>query len=198
MESKNKELKGENEDDVCLVFYHDDRQTIRADATEKSSSIHYEAMKNVNLLLDKKFGTRDRFYLPHAPHLFRRSVLSHLLQTFPDEFELTSRSKFRSWTDIHSAYLFAHFAVENPSSCAHFKKMRNKCYFNQDYCIKLLTNFEDSQLFFNKVKSTKRQWKFLSINDHVPDSSSETEKIMMLFQDYLQWKYPVPSPWEKM
>jgi hypothetical protein len=195
--SKGMDNTGE-EPDMCMTFHHDERETLSGDSEVKTDVVHYAAMRNVNALLDSKFQQRPRYFLPHAPHLFKRSALVQITKDFPKEFEKTSSSKFRSWTNIHTAYLFANYVVEDGSSCAEFRQMQNKCYFGQDYCIKLLRSFKDSQKFFNKLKNAENSWRFISINDHVPDESLEMEKIMKLFGDYLLWKYPSPSPWEKI
>eukprot|EP01103_Thecamoeba_quadrilineata_P002451 TRINITY_DN12406_c0_g1_i1.p1 TRINITY_DN12406_c0_g1~~TRINITY_DN12406_c0_g1_i1.p1 ORF type:complete len:462 (-),score=69.76 TRINITY_DN12406_c0_g1_i1:99-1484(-) len=192
------EKEKNDEPQMCMSFYHDERETIPGDSQEKATIVHYAAMKNVNALLDKKFKKKKRFFLPHAPHLFQRSGLERISKDFSKDFAITSSSRFRSWNNIHSAYLFANYMVEDDQSCSEFRKMKNKCFFNSDYCIKLLRDMKDTELFFLKVKTAKIPWRFMSINDHVPDDSPEIEGIMQMMADYLEWKYPAPSPWEKM
>ena len=41
-----------------------------------------------------------------APYFYNKKVLKEVLQTWPEEFEKTSRSKFRSKENLLVAYLF--------------------------------------------------------------------------------------------
>eukprot|EP01103_Thecamoeba_quadrilineata_P011560 TRINITY_DN2788_c0_g1_i1.p1 TRINITY_DN2788_c0_g1~~TRINITY_DN2788_c0_g1_i1.p1 ORF type:complete len:429 (+),score=73.72 TRINITY_DN2788_c0_g1_i1:98-1384(+) len=183
-------------DDGCLVFFRDERRTLRGGGNNTGWSVHRQAMKNTNKLLDKRFGYRRRYYLPHSPHVFRKSVVRKLVSDFWEVFYNTTRHQFRSWEDVHTAYFFSNYVVEKKPVCGRFKNVKNRCLKNEEHCIKLLHDLNDTKRFFGRMYHDPPH-KFVSINDHIPDDSDEIEDVMAMFAAYMWDTYPIPSPWEK-
>eukprot|EP01103_Thecamoeba_quadrilineata_P000916 TRINITY_DN10807_c0_g1_i1.p1 TRINITY_DN10807_c0_g1~~TRINITY_DN10807_c0_g1_i1.p1 ORF type:complete len:451 (-),score=64.10 TRINITY_DN10807_c0_g1_i1:160-1512(-) len=184
--------------DGCINLYHEERMTLTSHDNLTGWNIHRQAMKNSNIELDKKFGFRDRYYLPHAPHFIIKSIMKKMAEEdFVDAINLTSQHKFRSWTDVHPVYLFTNYLLEKHPEmhCSRYKMCKNRCHDGEDYCIKLLRSLYDAEKFFMKITHGPPR-KFYSINDHVEDDSNETEAIMTLFRRFLWAKYPRKSPWE--
>ena len=71
-------------------------------------SIHHS-----NVLLTQRFGERKRVYIAHFPRIFGLSILKEIATLWPQEHLLTSSHRFRgSFSDIHIAFLFAHYLLE--------------------------------------------------------------------------------------
>ena len=69
------------------------------DPTESDEG-YFAAAKNIRNLIEKSFGVTVTHGFLHAPYPLRRSVLQEISQKFSAELERTSRTKFRSVTDI--------------------------------------------------------------------------------------------------
>eukprot|EP01103_Thecamoeba_quadrilineata_P005195 TRINITY_DN15021_c0_g1_i1.p1 TRINITY_DN15021_c0_g1~~TRINITY_DN15021_c0_g1_i1.p1 ORF type:complete len:377 (+),score=55.75 TRINITY_DN15021_c0_g1_i1:107-1237(+) len=184
------------EDRNCMTFYHDERRTLRSTSDSRGWNIHRQAMKNTNKLLDQRFGFKLRYFLPHAPHLFKRSIMKQIHSEFTEAITNTSSNRFRSWNDIHTSYLFTNYVVEHPEYCSRYRETKNNCVRGVEYCKKLLFTLKDTKDFFAKINSEPPR-KFYNVNDHVEDGSAELEEIMEMFSSFLWNKYPHRSPWER-
>eukprot|EP01052_Picozoa_sp_SAG31_P008162 SAG31_NODE_405_length_16084_cov_3.913982_5_plen_172_part_00 len=97
------------------VYLEMDRKSALSTDITRPPAAHDAAFRNANVLLDKWIAPNsERHFVPHAPHFFRKSIVSELAVRAADEFKATSSHKFRSFSDIHVAYLFAHFLLESP------------------------------------------------------------------------------------
>ena len=65
-------------------------------------------------LLDEYFGRKlKRYFVPHMPHFFVKSIFQRLPPRFKSHLLATSRRPFRSMSDVHTAYLFNNFILES-------------------------------------------------------------------------------------
>ena len=99
-------------------FLDTDRTSAPAEPRSKRAvSSHDQAFKNANMLLDDYLpggwpGKRN--FVSHAPHFFLKPIVSELWDTFGDALQTTSSNPFRAWTDVHLAFLYTHFVLEQP------------------------------------------------------------------------------------
>ncbi len=72
------------------------------EGSEKRGECAYCTMwRNVNRLLDRRFGYQRRTVLDHIPLVARRSTMATLWERYRTELEKTSASKFRGFDDIN-------------------------------------------------------------------------------------------------
>ncbi|GAA4581145.1 stealth family protein [Planotetraspora phitsanulokensis] len=74
----------------------------------EESPVHAAGMNNRRMLEDLSGRTLTQ-KLKHAPYALRRSVLYELEERFNDEFEATSRSRFRRTSDISALSSLVHY-----------------------------------------------------------------------------------------
>eukprot|EP01047_Picozoa_sp_COSAG01_P042067 COSAG01_NODE_3651_length_5823_cov_43.348821_11_plen_338_part_01 len=100
------------------MYIETDRTTMSSSSLTRGPASHDAAFRNANVLLDRWHTSNGpvptRHFVPHAPHFFRRSVVEELARKAPAEFQATSSHRFRSFQDIHVAYLHAYYLKENP------------------------------------------------------------------------------------
>lgn len=79
-----------------------------------SDSGFFSAWKNTNKMLDTKFGSSERLVIKHTPQIQVKRAHYRLSELFPDEFEKTSRSKFRSIEcNLINAGLAEYYSLNN-------------------------------------------------------------------------------------
>lgn len=183
----------------CPIVYTDERSTTDKNVTYVN--LHRQAMWNTNDALQKLGLTnRQRFYLPHAPHLFVKSKIEELWLKAPGLLAKQSTHHFRDRTDIHPAYFFSMYLLEQPSDyCTEQVKMKGRCLLGEDFCIKLLTNnLEDVKTFFRGFSHRNPFPKFFSLNDHTDKFYSKQDAIKKEFSQFLKSKFNTPSPFERV
>jgi len=188
----------EFEKEKCFTFYHDERKTLDSDSDEFGKNVHHSAMKNVNRVLDQRFGRQDRYFLPHSPHFFSKSIVKKIQREFREEFAEVSTHRFRSWTDIHTAYFYTNYILQQPREfCSKYYEIHNGCPHDQEHCLKLLhSNLTQAKSSLNSLFKRRRLPKFLSINDHV-DPTPEGDQVLSLFASFMYKIYPNSSQFEK-
>eukprot|EP00759_Apiculatamorpha_spiralis_P029324 PhF_6_TR31510/c0_g1_i2/m.46426/K08239/GNPTAB; UDP-N-acetylglucosamine-lysosomal-enzyme len=66
-----------------------------------------DSLKFVNAKLTRRFGSAARKVPAHMPHLIDRDVMNEVIKEWPEEWDQTSASRFRSPTNMQ--YAFTHF-----------------------------------------------------------------------------------------
>lgn len=95
------------------VMLEMDRVSAAASQLTRPPAAHDAAFRNVNTLLDEWAINPDtkgleRHFIPHAPHFMRKSLIEQLSRKAATQFQATSSHRFRSFEDIHVAYLHAY------------------------------------------------------------------------------------------
>jgi hypothetical protein len=182
----------------CPVVYTDERST--TDQNVPFVNLHRKAMWNANSYLDH-YGLKnnERYYLPHAPHLMVKSIVEDMWSQFPELYEEQSSHRFRDLSDVHPAYLYSMYLLEQPGRfCSENRRMKNRCLPREDFCIKLLNNnLKDVHGFFKEITSRSELPKFFSINDHTDENYEKQDLIHAEFANFLNGLFPQPSRFEK-
>eukprot|EP01046_Picozoa_sp_COSAG06_P012092 COSAG06_NODE_698_length_12975_cov_108.592575_12_plen_352_part_00 len=92
-----------------------DRTSAAASQLSRPPASHDAAFRNANMLLDgwaiaNSNKGIERHFVPHAPHFFRKSLVEQLAAKAATQFSATSSHRFRSFEDVHVAYLHAYCA----------------------------------------------------------------------------------------
>ena len=96
------------------IFEERDKHSIPSWSTENPINAHDSSFKNVNALLDYYYGHREeRSFVPHVPHFFMKSLFKRMPPLFKVALSSTARSTVRSFTDVHTAYMFNHYVMES-------------------------------------------------------------------------------------
>jgi hypothetical protein len=94
------------------VMLEMDRVSPAASQLTRPAAAHDAAFRNANVLLDEwAIGNRkqpQRHFIPHAPHFMRKSLVEQLAVKAAAQFQATSSHRFRSFEDLHVAYLHAY------------------------------------------------------------------------------------------
>jgi hypothetical protein len=143
--------------------------------------------------------------VPHAPHFFRRSIIQQLEVRAEEEFKATSSHKFRSFSDLHVAYLFAHYLLESAES--HLARVVETSENYPDlskptYTVYLFNGQGQPTAFYGQLDTLRLAKqrggalpKFISVNDALDDGgSAEIERYV---RDTLLALYPEPSEHER-
>jgi hypothetical protein len=157
-------------------------------------SVTDRALAFTQRLLDSRYGElARRTGIAHAPQLYRKSVVNRLVELWPEEFESTSSSRFRSPTDIALRVLYYYHLIES----------RTERYFPTH----LIRDRWPSTYAFVRVDSdvrlTKQRLgellslrpKFFCLNDDAGDAGA----LSLVWQElnaFLQQYYPNKSSFE--
>jgi len=144
------------------------------------------AAQRTQLLLEKQFGRYSTHKPQHAPIALKRDVLNEMENIYQEEFTATTRSKFRTPTDISvAASLFAYFALNTHEAVPGLLKTRyidiNELLF--PLLIAPFSNLARGKydtFCLNEVEGGNIQ---AQIRDH-------------LVSYFLSWRFPLPSPFE--
>lgn len=94
------------------VMLEIDRVSAAASQLTRPPAAHDAAFRNANVLLDEWAITNgkasERHFIPHAPHFMRKSLVQQLAVKAATQFEATSSHRFRSFEDLHVAYLHSY------------------------------------------------------------------------------------------
>jgi hypothetical protein len=95
------------------VMLEMDRVSAAANQLTRPPAAHDAAFRNANILLDEWAITNsakrpERHFIPHAPHFMRKSLVEQLAVKAASQFQATSSHRFRSFEDVHVAYLHAY------------------------------------------------------------------------------------------
>ena len=190
------------------IVLETDRATAAAGSVGQAPAAHDAAFKNANALLDRwAVGGRpggERHFVPHAPHFFRRSLVEQLAQKAAAEFAATSSHRFRSFTDVHVAYLHAYYMLEQPDSFLARVIPSTEASPTLDkptYTVYLFNKPGQPTSFYAELEALRvasqaggGMPRFFSINDAMDDAGDDT--IVTLVRDTLLAIFPTRSPFE--
>ncbi|MEY2848304.1 MAG: hypothetical protein RI885_969 [Actinomycetota bacterium] len=137
-------------------------------------------------LLQNRFGRITTRHLEHAATPLRKSVLQELEAEFPDDFRRTSRSPFRSATDISVTNSLYHY----------YALMVGKAVVQQNATVRYVDTTVRSGLRDLKRLLSRRSFDFFCLNDgSFPevDAAERTSAVTSFLESY----FPIPAPWEK-
>ncbi len=137
-------------------------------------------------LLQGRFGRITTRHLEHAATPLRRSVLERLEAEFPEDFVRTSRSPFRSATDISVTNSLYHY----------YALMVGEAVVQQNATVKYVDTTVRSGLRDLKRLLARRSFDFFCLNDgSFPevDAAERTAAVTSFLESY----FPIPAPWEK-
>ncbi|XP_067346124.1 N-acetylglucosamine-1-phosphotransferase subunits alpha/beta [Channa argus] len=70
-----------------------------------------DSLRYVNKLLNSQFGFTSRKVPAHMPHMIDRLIMQELQDTFPEEFDKTSRHRVRHPEDMQFAFSYFYFLM---------------------------------------------------------------------------------------
>ncbi|XP_060533597.1 N-acetylglucosamine-1-phosphotransferase subunits alpha/beta isoform X2 [Cylas formicarius] len=70
-----------------------------------------ESLQYTNRLFNKKYGFKVRKVPAHAPILIEKEIMAKLQATFPTEFALTERNRFRRANDMQFSFSYYYFLM---------------------------------------------------------------------------------------
>lgn len=150
------------------------------------SDMHMKALARLNVLFDTIFGKRRRTFPSHLMNMRKRS-LEYLKREFlPEEWEKTSKIKFRSPTDfIDNAFAHQYWCLENGYATKR-EMVHSYILMKSNYKIRrLLQRIEEIQP------------KMICFNDgHTDDNENKRENISDM-KTFLRYMLPLPSSFEK-
>lgn len=79
-------------------------------AANPADEPHFNITRNVRSLLEEEFGRSISQSVKHTPHAQLVSVHNEIEKRFPNEYERTSRSRFRHHDDVASDQIFHYYA----------------------------------------------------------------------------------------
>jgi UDP-glucose 4-epimerase len=147
----------------------------------------YENAARVNRrLLRERFGKVTTRHLEHCAAPLRRSVMQELEADFPEDFERTSHSQFRSATDISvTNSLYHYYALLRGSAVV--QTNANVLYVE--------TTLKSSLRQMKKLLKRRDQDMFCLNDGSKPEIS--VEKRTRAVTEFLERYFPVVAPWEK-
>jgi hypothetical protein len=146
---------------------------------------YLNAARNSARLLFDKYGYYPTRLHKHAPYSLRRSLLSELEAEFPQAFDLTRRSRFRSKADVSVASFLSH----------HYGFVK-RCAVYSSYKAELFKSSDPLSLWkLQRAISAEDRPKTICINESGAPSPSDRwrQKVIRL----LSSEYPTPAQWER-
>ena len=143
-----------------------------------------KAAWNNRRLLQEAFGAVTTNALAHAPYAVRTSVLREIEERFGDVVAATTRSPFRSDTDISTLSSFAqHYGLLTGSAYAAEADTE-------------FVNIATRDLDWQLSQLLNRDQDFFCLGDH-HDHGFRQARVDELLTRFLREYYPVAAPWEK-
>lgn len=141
------------------------------------------AWKNVNRLLNARFGKSIRYKLEHVPYVISPALMNELWAEFPNEMEKTIHSRFRAIHDINvSPALHPYYALHTNKGFIQTELTAKTIYLD-------LTNKKDTS---KKLKElTESAPHFFCLEDE--DGGTESDNTM---RRILETIYPEMSKYE--
>ena len=109
-----------------------------------------------------------RFYLEHAPYMFKKSWCEEVYNIWKSEFEKMYEHKRRHWKDIIFVLIYRYYCLESGKPCDLIREP-------EDIFLKLITNNEKENIKFYEKVANKCP-KFFTLND---EYSKDNIKIDM-------------------
>ena len=106
---------------------------------------------------NNEYKQSDRFYLEHAPYMFKKSWCEEVYKIWKSEFNKMHEHKRRHWYDLIFVLIYRYYCLESGKPCDLVKEPEN-------IFLKLITNNnEENVKFYEKV--VNKCPKFFTLND---------------------------------
>ncbi|MEP9363746.1 stealth conserved region 3 domain-containing protein [Nocardioides sp. CN2-186] len=138
---------------------------------------------NNRALLREAFGAVSTSSLSHAPYALRRSVLEEIERRFPEAVARTTRSPFRSDTDVSMA----------SSLAQHYGLLTGTAVVGEGEILYVDLSASDLPRRLRKVMQREQDVLCLADNH---DHSLKPEALQQVLGDFFEGYVPVPAPWE--
>ena len=173
---------------INVWFKNNNVISIKNKSAEDTSPWNF-ALDLCNDLLDKKYGHKNRKMMMHSPLVIDREIWAKLYDEWPEYFECTARSKFRSVGNIAPEFLYRYYLV--------YEGFGNAVSAKTSYLVNDYWGLENNR-FFNAiglffVRLKKRP--FITLNDNF--GYSPKPSVVNALTAYLEKQYPIPSKFEQ-
>lgn len=146
---------------------------------------HDNGLRVNRALLQERYGRTILRDLEHCATPLRRSVMSELEETFPDDFARTAASRFRAATDISVTNSLYHY----------FALMTGRAVASTEPTVEYVQSTLAAGLRRMQRLATRRDVDMFCINDGGSSEVPEELRIRAV-RDTLESTFPVPAPWE--
>lgn len=159
---------------------------IGAGAPASARSGHDNGLRVNRDLLRRRFGRTIVRDLEHCATPLRRSVMTELEQTFPDDFARTAASRFRSATDVSVTNSLYHYYALMTGRAVTTKRPRVRY---------VQTTLTDSLRRMERL-ADRTDIDMFCLNDGGPAQIPEEVRVHAL-RTSLERMFPVRAPWER-
>ncbi|WP_017602278.1 stealth family protein [Nocardiopsis lucentensis] len=143
------------------------------------------AGKNVRALFAEQFGRQITHKFKHTPHPQIRRVMLDLEERYPEEVARTTRSRFRSLSDVgFAATMHHHYALLTGRAVPGEFRMR---YVD--------IGAPDARERLDRLEASE-EVDFFCLNDFDTPPEAQ-ESVNRMVGDFLQARFPFPSPYER-
>lgn len=147
----------------------------------------FENAARVNrALLRERFGRVTTRHLEHCAAPLRKSVMAELEGEFPEEFQRTAASRFRSATDISVTNSLYHY----------YALITGRAVVQTDARVKYIETTLRRALPTMKRLLKRRDQDMFCLNDGSSPEISVEERTAAVI-DFLERYFPIAAPWEK-
>jgi hypothetical protein len=120
-------------------------------------------MNNTN----NEYKQPERFYLEHAPYMFKKSWCKEVFDIWKPEFKKMYGHKRRHWYDLIFVLMYRYYCIESGKECDLIREPEN-------IFLKLITNNKkENTKFYEKV--TDKCPKFFTLNDEYSKEDVKTD-----------------------
>ncbi len=153
-------------------------------AAERSG--HDNALRVNRALLRERFGRTIVRDLEHCATPLRRSILSEMEQSFPDDFARTASSRFRSATDISVTNCLYHY----------YALMTGRAVVTRRPRVRYVQTTMARSLRRMEALADRRDVDMFCLNDGGTPEIPEDVRVNALHAT-LERMFPVRAPWER-
>ena len=90
-------------------------QPSSAPAGRRLLDMYSESLRFTSSLFNARFGHTSRKTAAHAPLLMDKHVVQEIVSTWPDQFEATSRHRFRHPLDLQYQFTYVYYVLSEPA-----------------------------------------------------------------------------------
>lgn len=178
-----------NEAGLINVWFKNNNVIRIKNKSDEDTSPWNFALDLSNDLLDKKYGHKNRKMMMHSPLVIDREIWAKLHNEWPEYFERTAQSKFRSVGNIAPEFLYGYYLVNE--GFGNTVSAKTSHLVNDYWGLENNRFFNAIGLFFVKLK--KRP--FITLNDNF--GYSPKPSVVNAVTAYLEKQYPIPSKFEQ-
>jgi len=153
--------------------------------------IWLSSVYTTNALFERDFGHAKRFFLKHAPFVYKRESLRRAQEKWAEDFAATSGHKFRHWFDVITPLAHHYYVAHEGSVCCGDRyEFASKAEMDHETGFFILSDdTRPDQAELGRLAD--KHPRFITVNDNFNRKS-----VGEIVRDFTDKMFPIPSEFE--